>query len=68
MKDKNRLRDIENTIQYMESLYLVVEGYKKDVINKNLGYARAKKEELCKKIGYGDSINSSENLQTKAKI
>ena len=63
MKDKTKLLDIENSIEYMEKLYGVAEGYQKVVINKNLGYARAKKEELCKKIGFGDLTNSSTTSQ-----
>ena len=39
------------------------------VIEKNLSYAKRKEEELCKQIGYGDSINlstTSQQLKGKA--
>ena len=44
---KRRIEDLTNSIVYMETMYLVVEGYKQEIVKKNLDRTR---EELCRLI------------------
>lgn len=57
------LVDIRDCIEYMQERVRLSSPIDQAVIEKNLSYARKKEEELCKQIGYGDSINSSDKLQ-----
>jgi hypothetical protein len=44
---KRRIEDLTNSIVYMETMYLAVEGYKKEIVEKNL---QRTTEELCNLI------------------
>ena len=44
---KKRIEDLTNSIVYMETMYLAVEGYKKEIVKKNLERTA---EELCNLI------------------
>ena len=57
------LVDIRDCIEYMQERVRLADLAEVAVIEKNLSYAKRKEEELCKQIGYGDSINLSETLQ-----
>ena len=47
MNHKRRIEDLTNSIIYMETMYLAVEGYKKEIFKKNLERTA---EELCNLI------------------
>ena len=47
MNHKRRIEDLTNSIVYMETMYLAVEGYKKEIVEKNL---QRTAEELCNLI------------------
>ena len=47
MNHKRRIEDLTNSIIYMETKYLAVEGYKKEIVKKNLERTA---EELCNLI------------------
>lgn len=57
------LADLRDGIAYMQERVRLCDQAERPIIEKNLFYARKKEEELCKQIGYGDSINSSDKLQ-----
>jgi hypothetical protein len=60
------LADLRDGIAYMQERVMLASKGEATVIEKNLMYARKKEEELCKLVGYGDSINSSESLQKES--
>lgn len=70
--NKAKLRhlvDIRDCIEYMQERVRLADLAEVAVIEKNLSYAKKKEEELCKQIGYGDSINlstTSQHLEGKA--
>ena len=47
MNHKRRIEELTNSIIYMETMYLAVEGYKKEIVKKNLERTA---EELCNLI------------------
>lgn len=62
-KKLRHLVDIRDCIEYMQERVRLADLAEVAVIEKNLSYAKRKEEDLCKQIGYGDSINSSDKLQ-----
>lgn len=47
MNKKRKIEDLTKNIIYMETMYLAVEGYKQEIVKKNLDRT---KEELCRLI------------------
>lgn len=57
------LINIRECIEYLQERVMLSPPEYAPVVQKNLDLTRKKERALCKKIGYGDSINSSENSQ-----
>ena len=59
----NHLLDVKESVAYLQEWVRLADPVYKPVVIKNLQHAMRKEEELCKKIGYGDSINLSKILR-----
>ena len=57
------LINLRECIEYLQERVMLSSPEYVAVIEKNLYYTKMKERKLCKQIGYGDSINSSENSQ-----
>ena len=63
-----RMGDLNESITYLQERVMVTKGIDLEILNKNLRYAEAEKEEVCKKIGFGgltSSSTTSERLEGK---
>ena len=54
---------LKESIAYIQERVRLTKGIDLEILNKNLHYAETQKEELCKKIGFGDSTSSSTTSQ-----
>ena len=57
------LVNIRECLEYLEERRKASPPEYVAIIEKNIYYTKMKESKLCKQIGYGDSINSSENSQ-----
>jgi hypothetical protein len=63
------LMDVKESIAYLQERVRLSKGIDLEILNKNLQYAVKKEEELCKKVGFGDSTSlstTSQRLEGKA--
>jgi len=59
----NHLRDVKESVAYIQDRIRISKGIDLEILNKNLHYALLKQEELCKKVGFGGSTSLSTTSQ-----